>query len=282
MNHETDGIWAGAPTVQGVVNYVGEMNVRPQFFARDYSRDNLVIDSVTMPVHDLRSRREDVSLDAEGFRLVDHETRVSDFRDEEQIKTTYLSEIRELIACVSGANKVLVSPSAILRFGERSDDYRKSFNSRPARFVHVDLTPKSAPVLLKSRIGGESVAWPPAQRIVGYNVWRVLSAPPQDVPLAVCDIRSLEEGDRVPADAMFDPEEGAGFTFEAFLLKHNPHHRWAYFSGMTQAEALVFKNFDTEADHGGGIPHVAFDDPTCPGDVAPRASIEARAFAVFD
>ena len=278
MDQRVDVAWADAPSVQGLVNYVGEMDVRPQFFARDYSRDNLILNSVTMPVHDLRSRRDALDLDAEGFRLVDHKTTVTDFKDDAAVKSTYLSEVRELIASVSGADRVVMSPGAILRFGERSNDYRKSFNSRPARFVHVDVTPHSAPNLLKPLLGDG----PRPRRVVGFNVWRVISEPPQDVPLAVCDVRSIETGDRVAADAMFDPEEGEGFTFEAFLLKHNPHHRWAYFSNMTRDEALVFKNFDSEADQGGGVPHVAFDDPSCPPDVAPRASLESRGYALFD
>jgi len=278
MDQKVDMAWADAPSVEGIINYVGEMTVRPEFFARDYSRDNLAINGVTMLVRDLRSKRDAVSLEAEGFRLFDHKTGITDFKDEDALKSTYLSEVRELIASVSGANRVIMSPGAILRFGERSNDYRKSFNSRPARFVHVDVTPQSAPTLLKPLLGDA----PQPRRVVGYNVWRAISEPPQDVPLAVCDVRSIEDGDRVAADAVFDPEEGAGFSFEAFLLKHNPHHRWAYFSGMTRDEALVFKKFDSEADQGGGVPHVAFDDPTCPKDVGPRASVETRGYALFD
>jgi hypothetical protein len=271
--------WAATPRIEGVINYVGPMDVRPQFFARDYSRDNLKIDGEPMPVADLRSRRGDTSLDAEGFRLVDHKSLVADFRDDAEVKSAYLEEVAALIGRVSGADKVLVSPSAILRFGERSGEYRRSFNSRPARFAHVDVTPESAPGLLKSALGPDA-PWP--RRVVGYNIWRVISDPPQDVPLAVCDVRSIEVADRVRADAIFDPEEGPGFSFEAFLLKHNPAHRWTYFSGMTRDEALVFKNYDSETKDGGGVPHVAFDDPTCPEDAAPRASIEARGYALFD
>ena len=279
MDQRVDAVWSDAPRIEGVVNYVGEMTVRPQFFARDYSRDNLVIDGVPMAVRDLRSRRADLSLEAEGFRLVDHKSAVTEFRDEAAVKSTYLAEIRDLISRVSGASRVLVSPTAILRFGERSGEYRKSFNSRPARFAHVDVTPVSAPRQLRAVLGPDA---PMPRRVIGYNVWRAISQPPQDVPLAVCDVRSIEDGDRVTADAMFDPEDGPGFTFEAFLLKHNPRHRWAYFSNMTRDEALIFKNFDSAADQGGGVPHVAFDDPTCPDGVAPRASIEARGYALFD
>lgn len=271
--------WAGAPSVEGIINYVGPMNVRPEFFARDYTRDNLNIDASPMPVHDLRSRRSATSFDREGFRLIDHKSTVADFRDEQAVHGIYLPEIQALIRDLTKADRVMMSPSAILRFGERSTEYRKSFNSRPARFVHVDVTPESAPGLFKSVLGPDA-PWP--RRIVGYNIWRVISDPPQDVPLAVCDVQSIAGEDRVGADAIFDPEEGAGFSFEAFLLRYNPAHRWAFFSDMTRDEALIFKNFDSETKDGGGVPHVAFDDPTCPDGVAPRASLEARGYALFD
>ncbi len=279
MDQAVAAAWKSAPSVEGMINYVGEMSVRPQFFARDYSRDNLVIDAEPMPVRDMRSWRDAVSLENEGFMLTDHKSAVVDFRDEAAVRGTYIDEVRGLIQALTGANRVLMSPGAILRFGERSGEYRKSFNSRPARFVHVDVTPDSAPGLFKSVLGPDA-PWP--RRVVGYNVWRVISEPPQDVPLGVCDVRSIAAQDRVRADAIFDPEEGEGFSFEAFLLKHNPDHRWAYFSGMTRDEALVFKNYDSEADQGGGVPHVAFDDPSCPDGVAPRASIEARGYALYE
>ena len=281
MDQSVAAAWKSAPSVEGVINYVGAMDIRPEFFARDYSRDNLVIDAEPMPVRDMRAWRDAVSIENEGFMLADHKSAVADFRDDAEVRATYLEEARALIRDLSGADKVIMSPGAILRFGERSPAYRQSFNSRPARFVHVDLTPVSAPGLIKPHVP-EGAPWPPARRVIGFNVWRVISAPPQDVPLALCDVRSIAERDRVPADAVLGVEHGVGFSFEAFLLRHNPAHRWAYFSGMTRDEALVFKNFDTQAPQGGGVPHVAFDDPTCPADAGPRGSLEVRGFAFFE
>ena len=64
-------------------------------------------------------------------------------------------------------------------------------------------------------------------------------------------------------------------------MRHNPAHRWNYFSGMTRDEALVFKTNDSDPAEPHHIPHSAFDDPNCPADVAPRASIEMRAVAYW-
>ena len=50
---------------------------------------------------------------------------------------------------------------------------------------------------------------------------------------------------------------------------------------MRTEEALVFKAFDSERERVPGCPHSAFNDPTCPQGVTPRASVEIRAYAYF-
>ena len=118
------------------------------------------------------------------------------------------------------------------------------------------------------------------RRFAHYNVWRVISEPPQDVPLTLCDARSLAPSDLSFADAVFDMP-GAEWSFEGLLVRHNPAHRWNYYSGMTRDEALVFKTNDSDPTAPHHIPHSAFDDPTCPPGTAPRASIEMRAVAYW-
>src|SRR5262249_12389577 len=118
-------------------------------------------------------------------------------------------------------------------------------------------------------------------RSAQYNVWRVLTPPPQDVPLAVCDARSLARGDFIAADAVFDRDGAVLFTFEAWLLRHNPAQRWTYFSAMHPGEVLIFKTHDTEPGVAHCVPHGAFDAPDCPADAPPRASIEMRGIAYW-
>jgi len=66
--------------VEGRINYLGEMAVRPRFFAVDYSRDNLVIDAQTVPIRDTRTAAEAASLDREGFTLRPHHCAVTCWR----------------------------------------------------------------------------------------------------------------------------------------------------------------------------------------------------------
>ncbi len=121
----------------------------------------------------------------------------------------------------------------------------------------------------------------PVRRCVQFNVWRVLSAPPQDVPLAVCDARTLTTADLMEADAVFDVPGKPEWSFEALIVRYSPAHRWCYFSNMQREEVLVFKTHDSEAGRPHHVPHSAFDDPSCPPGVPPRASIEMRAIAYW-
>jgi len=268
--------------VEGRINYLGDMPVRPRFYAVDYSRDNLVLRGEAVPIRDARPLQGQCSLDREGFTLQPHRSAMVDFRDQEKVEQVYLPEIERFMLDLTGAAKIVMTGGAVLRFGERSPDFGSRVNTRPARFTHVDYTPVSAPGLLKTAL--ERVRFQPrrGQRYAGYNIWRVLSEPPQDVPLAVCDARSVEPGDLVTGDAIFDAPGVPEWSFEAYLVQHNPAHRWFYFSNMKPDEALVFKAIDTDDSRPARVPHCAFDDPSCPPGVPPRASVEARCFAFFD
>jgi hypothetical protein len=101
------------------------------------------------------------------------------------------------------------------------------------------------------------------------------------VPLAVCDARSLAPADIMPADAIFDAPGVPEWSFEGLVVHRNPRHRWIYYSGMTPDQVLVFKTNDSDPKEPHNVPHSAFDDPSCPPGVPPRASIEMRAIAFW-
>jgi hypothetical protein len=117
-------------------------------------------------------------------------------------------------------------------------------------------------------------------RAAHYNVWRVLSPPPQDVPLAICDARTVSGGELVLADAIFD-SPGGDWSFEGYVVAHDPAHRWFWFPDMSPREAIIFKTHDSHKGVARCVPHVAFDDPDCPDDAKPRVSVEIRAIAYW-
>ncbi len=273
---------AGA-TVQAPINYLGDMTERPKFHAQDRGRDNLRFDTRVMPISDARTWTEAPSLDREGAALVPHKTAVRDFYDPEQRSGLYLDEVEELIREVTGASKVFVlRGGGMIRYAERSPLYKTGVNTQTAHFPHIDFTPATSPGLAETVFGAGKVVVRPGQRLVGYNIWRVVSDPPQDIPLAVCDSRTVERQDLMEADGVYDAGPPPWMELEAFAVRHNPRHRWFYFRDMRPDEALVFRAYDNQPGFRAGVPHTAFDDPTCPPDAPPRVSVEARAFALFD
>jgi hypothetical protein len=107
----------------------------------------------------------------------------------------------------------------------------------------------------------------------------VLTLEPHSV--IITDARSVAAEDLVPADAVFDQRDAPEWSFEALVVRHNPAHRWLYFSNMTRDEVIVFKTHDSDAAEPTQVPHSAFDDAACPAGVPPRASIEMRAIAYW-
>lgn len=261
------------------MNYTAEMAVRPRYHANDSTRDVLELDPRRVRIEDARSRDAAPRLDREGIAIVPHSSGVRDFRDAAEVAARHPAEIEQLIQELSGADAVSVTGAGVLRFGERSPDSGRLNNSRPARFIHIDCSDATAAAFAeRSRPKGITR---PIRRFAHYNVWRTFSPPPQDVPLALCDARTVERRDLVPADAVFDVKGQPEWSFEGLVIRFNPRHRWIYFSGMTRDEVIVFKTNDSSAGEPSQVPHSAFDDPSCPSGVPPRCSIEMRACAYW-
>ena len=265
-------------TVSGTINYIGEMRERPRFHANDHSRDVLALEPHSVTITDARSLDGAPSLGREGIELVKHTSTMQDFRDKAAVMAVHRGEIERLVGELSGADRVVVAGPGVLRFGERSPESGKLDNSLPARFIHVDVSNPTAAAFAERSQPNDSAAR--VRRFAHYNVWRVLTPPPQDVPLTVCDARSVAPADLVPADAIFDQRDAPTWQFEALVVRYNPAHRWLYFSNMTRDEAIVFKTHDSDPSQPSQVPHSAFDEP-CPADVTPRASIEMRAIAYW-
>jgi hypothetical protein len=257
------------------IAYAARSADRPRYYANDHSRDTVVIDLHPMTLID--GRQAETRLDTEGFALVAHSSAVSDFTKSDDVAAKHNDEIVALLRAQTGAHIVIVTAPGILRFSERSRLAGTLNNSMPARFAHVDVTTGTAEAFgERSRPEGARIA-----RFAQYNIWRAISDPPQDVPLAVCDARSVEPEDLIVADAIFDEPGQPEWSFDGWVVAHNPAHRWHWFADMTRDEALIFKTHDSDPSRARCVPHVAFDDPGCAADAPPRASIEMRAIAYW-
>lgn len=262
--------------MQAVINYVAREQGRMRYFANDSSRDTVVL--APMPMTISESRGSQTSLDGEGFALVPHRSAVADFADAAEVAQIHPGEIGKLVRDITGADAVVVTGAGVLRFAERSSLSGALDNSRPARFAHVDVSDATA-AQFSARSLPEGRR--PARRAAHYNIWRALSVAPQDVPLALCDARSVSHDDLLPADAIFDRDGEDVWSFEGLVVAHSPTHRWHWFRDLGRDEVIMFKTNDSDPARAHSVPHVAFDDPDCPANVPPRASIEMRAIAYW-
>ena len=78
--------------------FSGDANGNPIYF--DTSRNKTFYQQVSpraVTVRDMRGTKDQFSLDRQGFELIHHPTAMTDFGDEEQIRTTYYQECVDLI-----------------------------------------------------------------------------------------------------------------------------------------------------------------------------------------
>ena len=258
-------------TVRAEIGYTERTDRAPYFYANAHEKDYVPLQPVAMDIADARGTATD--LDREGFLLVDHASAVADLSDMEQVAAVHRGEIAELLTRLTGCDHVEMTPFGILRYSERSGRTGSTDNSHPARMAHVDMNrADAAAARAKGAPEGRTVV-----RSAQYNVWRVLSGAPQDVPLALCDYTSVDEAaDLIDCRAIFDTPGKPEWSFGNYVIAHNPAHRWCYYSDMTPAEAIVFKTSESDPARAQLMPHGAFDNPLAPADAPARVSLEMR------
>ena len=222
-----------------------------------------------------RALAEQLSLDEQGFVFVPHPTKVTDFFDEQQLKSVYYPEIEQLIRRESGASRVVIFDHT-LRSGDEAEREEKLIRT-PVLQAHNDYTEWSGPNRLRELLPDEAEALL-AHRFAIIQVWRAIDRPIQANPLALADARSIASEDLMIAERRFPHRVG-----QTYRLKYNPNHQWFFFPEMCRDEAIVFKVYDSEKDGRASFTaHTSFDDPATAADAPPRQSIEIRAFAFFD
>jgi hypothetical protein len=243
----------------------------------------------TLPGRTVRitnARSLESNLDREGFVLVRHTSSIVDFdliQDDPEVDQRYIEEMTELLARVTGASKAFMLGRGKRRYGEGATDKLSPLsNAKPARYPHADNTDASATGLVEM-VGAfvDDIDLTGYSRYALYNMWRAVSAPPQDFPLAVCDARTVAPLDEVTVTAITVEKDTGEITHDTTGYLFNPAHRWYYYQDMTPEEVLVFKAHDTDPLRSIRVPHSAFTDPTCPAGVPTRASVEMRGLALF-
>jgi hypothetical protein len=225
-------------------------------------------------IHNGRPHAKEFDLETSGFRFVPHDTKVSDFYNEDEIKRVYYPEMVELIKAESGAKRVVVFDHT-LRTAD--DEVRESKQIREVvRRVHNDYTEWSAPQRVRDILPDEAKDLL-KRRFAIIQAWRPIRYPVETYPLAMADAKTLS-----PDDMIVSERRAAGRIGQTYAIKYNPNHKWFWFPRMRREEAYVFKVFDSLKDgRARWTAHTAFDDPTTPPHARPRESIEIRTMAFF-
>jgi hypothetical protein len=234
-------------------------------------RSNSERESHIVGIRDARPAAAEVSLDREGFAVLQGASAVQDFWDEDEVRRVYYPEVQRAIAEATGASKVFIFDHTLRRRVRGAADRVPGTPRQPATGVHVDHTATSGPQRVRDFFGDEAEHLLRG-RVQVINLWRPIRGPLRDAPLAVCDAGSVASGDLVPSDLVYQNRVG-----ETYGVTYNPAHRWFYVPEMQPDEALLLKCFDSKTDGRARFaPHTAFEDPTAPADVLPRESIEIR------
>ena len=228
-----------------------------------------------IPVFDGRPFASQFSLDQEGFEFHQHRTSVTDFLDDDAVRTGYYPEVERLVKKATGAADVFIFDHTVRieADGKREDKGRRA----PVQIIHNDYTEKSGPIRVRELLPPDKADAYLAGRFAQVNVWRSIGAPVQTTPLAISDAQTIAPQDLVATDLVYGDRTG-----EIYQLHYNPAHNWFYFPDMTRDEVLLLKGYDSTTDGTARFTaHSAFTNPDAPEDAAPRESIEVRTFVSF-
>jgi hypothetical protein len=229
----------------------------------------------TVTIQNGRPIIDQFSLEREGFVFVNHETKVKDFYNEDELRSVYYPEMEQLVKDMTGASRVLIFDHTLRA---EDDEIREEKKVRePVRRVHNDYTEWSGPQRVRDLLPPDEAEALLKHRFAVIQVWRPIRKPVKTAPLAIADSLSIAPKDLIPTERRYPDRVG-----ETYHITFNPSHRWFYFPEMQRNEALVFKCYDSERDGRARFSaHAAFEDPNSPPDAPPRESIEIRTLAFF-
>jgi hypothetical protein len=226
------------------------------------------------------------TLDEHGFCLGHHSTAIQDWEPQYGADSAYAHEVCDVAKQLCGADFVVPLGGML-----RSAGATRRGVQPPAAEAHVDFTQRSAERLAEMLYRKARPAGRGYRRFIAFSLWRALSPPPQDMPLALCDGSSLrdDEGthntkidvEEIPTgDALLAPIPGEEDMVAATIFHHSPAHRWWYFPDMQPHEVIFIKFYDSDHDKAWRAPHTAFRDTSRP-DAIERRSMEYRAVAYY-
>jgi hypothetical protein len=237
-------------------------------------------------VRKARRAEKPFTLGEHGFAVARHPTKLDDFEDQAKIENVYFGEVKRIAMAMCGADHVALIGGQLRSSGETG-----AIVQPPAAEAHVDFNEVTSRKLARRLYEKTAPDGAGYNRFIIFSLWRVLSEPPQDWPLALCEAASVRDDEGVPNvkvdvdeippyEERFNPIPGEEEMVAATIFFHNPNHRWWYYPDMTKDEVVFIKFHDSDHSRAWRTPHTAFYDKTQTG-AKTRKSYEMRAIAYF-
>src|ERR1700730_426119 len=221
--------------VDGVLNYLADKDQHPVSYnfkpPPGVPARTGTYAKFTVAIHSARTIMSELSLDRQGFAVTRQNTAVANFYDADEVRRVYYPEVERLVREFTGAVKVHVFDHNVR--SRPMAKRRENGAQEPVKVAHNDYTLKSGPQRVRDLLPNEAEARL-KNRFAVINVWRPIRGPVEEMPLAVCDARSIAPQDLVPTDLKYPDRTG-----EVHSLAFNPAHRWFFVPRMEAAEVLL-------------------------------------------
>lgn len=219
--------------------------------APGYPRTNLSLDKKKVRVHNARPVQSAFSLDGSGFEFVKDAAGGSTqmlagicSSDKSQVETMYYEHVQSLVKQVTGADRVIIFDHTVRKQKSPEDEPNGTNVETPATIVHCNQSAGGALRRLRQNIGAdESFEQVLQRRVQMLNVWRPLTDPVEDWPLAVMDTRTLSRSNIHATDLWRGEYELRGQTVS---ISHSTSQRWWYLGGHRPDEVTMIKIWDTD------------------------------------
>ncbi|KAF5969745.1 CmcJ-like methyltransferase [Fusarium bulbicola] len=259
-------------------------------------RENITRHEVEVPISDIRTTKDDLTFDKNGFTIIDlpERDREFDWTDETLVKEShYPNVIKSVEAAFQGSRCVVLRHqvslglsfcSRLINLGskirKRDPSFPKSTGKdyefgQPLRAAHIDMVRSSAEQLIQECLGNEASEIF-AGRYIFANVWHPLSGINQDWPLAICDASTVDQ----QRDVEVADYVTTITSREHCMVYDRDTHRWWYLSDHKATEGLVFRQYQSDKGLASGLPHAAFWNPLSKQE-HPRESIEVMLVISF-
>ncbi|KAF5683076.1 methyltransferase like protein [Fusarium denticulatum] len=242
-------------------------------------RENITRHEVEVPISDIRTAKDTLTFDKNGFTIIDlpEQDRDFDWADETLVKEShYPNVIKSVEAAFQGSRCVILRH----QIRKRDPSFPKSTGrdyefGQPLRAAHIDMVRSSAEQLIQECLGKEASEIF-AGRYVFANVWHPLSGTNQDWPLAICDASTVDQ----QRDVEVADYVTTTTSREHCMVYARETHRWWYLSDHKATEGLVFRQYQSDKGLASGLPHAAFLNPLSEQEY-PRESIEVMLVISF-